>query len=130
MPELLPIVLHGPLRPCAVTLQAGQEFLDTELVLPSIEHQEILLQDTADRVCNREKLVYNRTSHLQRLFITHYRCHTCGYVPLYELNIRHQNRARCTRCGHGVPFKNNGKYGRLRKRIALELLGSKDIQVC
>lgn len=58
---------------------------------------------------------------VQRIFLTRYRCTTCKVLPLYLLNLSHLNKPRCGKCGHLVTFKNAGKYGKMRKKLALML---------
>jgi hypothetical protein len=58
---------------------------------------------------------------VQRTFLTRYRCTTCKVLPLYLLNLSHLNKPRCGKCGHLVTFKNAGKYGKMRKKLALML---------
>ena len=80
-----------------------------------------LLAEKADQVCSAEGISYVKLRPIQRLFLTHYRCHKCKLLPLYCLDIAHLKRVRCGTCGHHVSFTNSGKYGRLRKKIALLL---------
>lgn len=80
-----------------------------------------LLDEKARLVCRDENLSYASMSPIQRLFLTHYRCSVCKLQPLYLLDITCSRKARCSKCGHKVQFKNSGKYGRLRKKLALLL---------
>lgn len=80
-----------------------------------------LLDIKAEQVCKAEGINYKDLEPIQRLFLTHYRCPTCKLLPLYNLNIRYPKRVRCGRCGQLIAFKNAGKFGKLRKKIALLL---------
>lgn len=88
---------------------------------PSLSTPVQLLTEKADQVCSAEGISYVKLKPIQRLFLTHYRCHKCKLLPLYCLDIAHLKRVRCGTCGHQVSFTNSGKYGRLRKKIALLL---------
>lgn len=88
---------------------------------PSLSTPVRLLTEKADQVCSAEGISYVKLKPIQRLFLTHYRCHKCKLLPLYCLDIAHLKRVRCGTCGHQVSFTNSGKYGRLRKKIALLL---------
>lgn len=88
---------------------------------PSLSTPVQLLAEKADQVCGAEGISYVKLKPIQRLFLTHYRCHKCKLLPLYCLDIAHLKRVRCGTCGHQVSFTNSGKYGRLRKKIALLL---------
>jgi len=43
-------------------------------------------------------------------------------LPLYHLDLLHIKRVRCRKCGQLIAFKKKGKYGKLRKEIAFELM--------
>jgi DNA-directed RNA polymerase subunit RPC12/RpoP len=73
-------------------------------------------------ICEKHKIHFGRLSPIQRKFITHYRCHRCGLLPVYNLDLSHLKRVRCRKCGQLVSFKKNGKYGKLRKEIAVEIM--------
>jgi DNA-directed RNA polymerase subunit RPC12/RpoP len=88
---------------------------------PSLRTSVQLLAEKADQVCSAEGISYVKLKPIQRLFLTHYRCHKCKLLPLYCLDTAHLKRVRCGTCGHQVSFTNSGKYGRLRKKIALLL---------
>jgi DNA-directed RNA polymerase subunit RPC12/RpoP len=51
--------------------------------------------------------------------ITHYSCPTCKLQPLFLLNLEHHNKVRCRKCGHLIPFPGRGKYGKIKKKLAL-----------
>lgn len=70
--------------------------------------------------CQRYKLEFSKLSTIQRKFITHYRCSQCGLLPLYKISLVHVKRVRCGNCGQLVGFTRKGKYGKLRKEIAIE----------
>lgn len=80
-------------------------------------------------VCERNKIEFGKLSPIQRKFVTHYRCNQCGLLPLYHLNLLHVKRVRCRKCGQLVSFKRRGKYGKLRKEIALEFVREIDRDV-
>ena len=82
---------------------------------------DLLLGQKAEQLCKSEGINYRALEPIQRLFLTHYRCPTCKLVPLYYLDLKHPKRVRCNKCGNLVSFNNSGKYGRLRKKIALAL---------
>lgn len=82
---------------------------------------DLLLGQKAEQLCKVEGINYKALEPIQRLFLTHYRCPACKLVPLYYLNLKHPKRVRCSKCGNLVSFNNSGKYGRLRKKIALAL---------
>ncbi len=88
---------------------------------PSLRTPVQLLAEKAGQVCSAEGISYLKLKPIQRLFLTHYRCHKCKLLPLYCLDMAHLKHVRCGACGHQVSFTNSGKYGRLRKKIALLL---------
>ncbi|MCI0557895.1 MAG: hypothetical protein MN733_05325, partial [Nitrososphaera sp.] len=71
--------------------------------------------------CREEGIAFERLGPIQRLFLTHYRCPMCKLVPLYYVNVVHPKRVRCGKCGNLISFRNSGKYGKLRKKIAFTL---------
>jgi hypothetical protein len=83
---------------------------------------ERLLVETAKRICRKYKITFAQLEPIQRKFITHYRCHQCRLLPLHFADLSHLKRVRCRHCGQLVTFRNCGKYGRLRKEIATELM--------
>ena len=87
--------------------------------------EEVLLRKTKD-ICERYKVQFSHLTLIQRKFVTHYRCGQCGLLPLYNLDLLHVKRVRCRECGQLISFKKKGKYGKLRKEIAFELM--KEIQ--
>lgn len=93
-------------------------------VTPSMEGlfmDEVLLKSTR-AICERYKIQFTQLTTIQRKFVTNYRCSQCGLLPLYRLNLLHVKRVRCRSCGQLISFKRKGKYGKLRKEIAFELL--------
>ena len=82
---------------------------------------DLLLSQKAEQLCKIEGINYKGLEPIQRLFLTHYRCPICKLLPLYHLNLAHPKRVRCSKCGNLISFKNAGKYGRLRKKIAFTL---------
>lgn len=80
-----------------------------------------LLLDKTIAICERYGFKFTTFSTIQRKFITHFRCYHCGLQPLYEISLLHAKRARCRKCGQLTGFRSKGKYGKLRKQIALEL---------
>lgn len=82
---------------------------------------EVLLKSTR-AICERYKIQFTQLTTIQRKFVTNYRCSQCGLLPLYRLNLLHVKRVRCRSCGQLISFKRKGKYGKLRKEIAFELL--------
>ena len=80
------------------------------------------LELKADVVCKEVGIDYRGLEPIQRLFVTHYRCPMCKLVPLHQLNLTHPKRVRCGRCGQLICFRNSGKWGKLRKRIALRMM--------
>jgi hypothetical protein len=81
-----------------------------------------LLLTSTRAICERHRIQFADLSTIQRKFVTHYRCDKCGLLPLYNLDLLHIKRVRCRKCGQLVTFKRKGKYGKLRKEIAVELL--------
>jgi DNA-directed RNA polymerase subunit RPC12/RpoP len=81
---------------------------------------QVLLKRTKE-ICERYKIPFLQLSTIQKKFVTHYRCNQCGLLPLYYLDLLHLKRVRCRKCGQMVSFKKKGKYGKLRKEIAIEL---------
>ncbi|AIF82793.1 hypothetical protein NTE_00713 [Candidatus Nitrososphaera evergladensis SR1] len=88
---------------------------------PMLTPMERLLEQKVSILCVAEGISRVEMSPIQRLFLTHYRCSTCKLLPLYRLDLSHIKRARCGRCGHLVSFTSAGKYGKMRKKLALML---------
>ena len=82
---------------------------------------QLLLRSTR-AICERYGMQFIHLSTIQRKFVTHYRCSQCGLLPLYHLDLLHIKRVRCRKCGQLIAFKKKGKYGKLRKEIAFELV--------
>jgi hypothetical protein len=79
------------------------------------------LQRTIEALCAAEGMSYLSMTPIQRLFLTHYRCFFCKMMPLYELDLSSRNRAKCGRCRHLVSLTGGGKYGKIRKRLAMAM---------
>jgi hypothetical protein len=73
-------------------------------------------------VCQRYGMDFVRLSAIQRKFLTHYRCSQCGLLPLYYVIFRCPKRVRCGKCHQLMSFRRNGKYGKMRKDIVLEMV--------
>ena len=87
---------------------------------PNHYYEQLLLRMTK-LICQRYSLEFTSLSSIQRKFLTHYRCSACGLLPLYYVNVQHLKRVRCGKCGQLTAFKRTGKYGKLRKDIAIEI---------
>ena len=90
---------------------------------PSVRHLNLgLYLDRVARIaCINRQVRYEKLTPVQRLHVSHFRCHHCGLVPLYSLNLTHRTRPRCAKCNNTVTFTSSGKYGRIRKEIALRI---------
>lgn len=78
-----------------------------------------ILADSARQIVNLEGINYEVLSITDRLLITRFRCPLCGVLPLYFLDLKYLNKTRCGKCSIIVGLKNSGKYGRIRKQIAI-----------
>lgn len=106
--------------------------LNQAIILPASptidRHPEsnLVLEDVilskARIVCSKYKLELEKLTTIQRVFLMRYRCHNCGLVPLYHLNLSNMKKAQCKMCGQHVKFSNSGKYGRIRKEIVREIM--------
>jgi hypothetical protein len=83
--------------------------------------QDTRLERNARVVCKDVGLDYNDMSPVQRLFLTHYKCPICKLVPLDQIDLKHCKKVRCGKCGHIVSFTSAGKYGKMRKKLAMFL---------
>src|SRR5581483_10581128 len=81
-----------------------------------------MLDTKAERICEEEGIDYRSLEPIQRLFLTHYRCPICKLLPLYYLNLAHPKRVRCYKCGQLICFRNGGKWGKIRKKVAFQLM--------
>ena len=81
--------------------------------------EERLIERAAHVLCEGEGLSYRAMTPIQRLFLTHYRCSFCKLLPVYNLALSSPRKARCGKCGHLISFSGTGKYGKLRKKLAL-----------
>jgi hypothetical protein len=91
------------------------------ILLDGARSPDLLLSQKAEQLCKVEGINYKGLEPIQRLFLTHYRCPICKLLPLYNLNLAHPKRVRCSKCGNLIGFTSSGKYGRLRKKIAFTL---------
>ena len=82
---------------------------------------ERLLEEKFSALCREEGIRQVGMAVMQRLFLTHYRCSACKLLPLYHLDLSNTKKARCGKCGHLVSFTSAGKYGKMRKKLALML---------
>ena len=62
---------------------------------------------------------YGRIPLRERCLLTKFRCANCGLNPVYLLDLQHLNKVRCLVCSQIVNLKNRGKYGRIRKKVAI-----------
>lgn len=81
-----------------------------------------ILDGKVQRVCIEEGIDYRGLEPIQRLFLTHYRCPICKLLPLYFLDLTYPKRVRCRKCGQLISFRGNGKWGRIRKKVAFQLM--------
>lgn len=77
------------------------------------------LLDCARQIAGREGIRYESLSMVERFLLTRFRCPACGPLPFYLLDLKHLNKARCGKCSLIVGLKSSGKYGKVRKRIAI-----------
>ena len=88
---------------------------------PPTPSMDRLLDQQVSILCNAEGISSHAMTSIQRMFLTHYRCSACKLLPLYRLDLSHIKRARCGRCGQLVSFTTAGKYGKMRKKLAVML---------
>ena len=103
-------------------LDSQESFSTTAYLAAAGPTIDEFLQKSTLTICQKYSIAFALLSQIQRKFLTHYRCHACGLLPLYYLNLAHLRRVRCKRCGQLVAFTSKGKYGKLRKEIAFELM--------
>ena len=106
----------------ANSLLRVEETSRISLSLERLSADQLLLKKTM-AICERHGIQFAQLSTIQRKFVTHYRCTQCGLLPLYHINLLHVKRVRCRKCGQLTGFTRKGKYGKLRKEIAFELIG-------
>jgi hypothetical protein len=82
---------------------------------------ERLMEEKFGALCKEEGIKRMEMTPIQRLFLTHYRCPSCKLLPLYHLDLTYTKKARCEKCGHLVSFTSGGKYGKMRKKLAVML---------
>lgn len=87
--------------------------------------EERLIERAAYVLCEAEGLSYRAMTPIQRLFLTHYRCSFCKLLPVYNLDLSSHRKARCGKCGHLITFSGTGKYGKMRKKLALMIWQAK-----
>ena len=86
---------------------------------------EGLAPGAIETVCAEQGLSFGAMGPVQKFFLTHYRCSFCKMLPLMLLDLSRPNRARCGRCGQLVTFSGAGKYGKMRKKLALMIWKSR-----
>jgi hypothetical protein len=89
---------------------------------PSFRHNytlESLLTKCVHHVCSAENIDYNKIPVRERIFLVRFRCPCCGMLPIYMLDLEHLNKVKCSVCAHIVTLRNRGKYGRVRKKVAI-----------
>lgn len=86
-----------------------------------------ILADRARQLAEGEGIEYESLPIMNRMLMTRYLCPLCGPLPLFFLDIRYLNKTRCGKCSMIVALKNSsGKYGRIRKKIAINTCKSID----
>ncbi|HEX9678735.1 hypothetical protein [Nitrososphaera sp.] len=78
-----------------------------------------ILRDSARQIACIAGINYESLSSNDRFLLTTFRCSLCGVLPFYFLDLKHLNRIRCGRCSMLVGLNNSGKYGKLKKQIAI-----------
>lgn len=108
------------LEQAAYSVPSGYD-VKTSCYIQQMTPMERLLEQKVNDLCESEGISRLEMSTIQKLFLTHYRCCTCKLLPVYRLDLSHMKKVRCGRCGQLVSFTNSGKYGRMRKKLALML---------
>jgi hypothetical protein len=81
-----------------------------------------ILADGTRQIAFIAGLEYDTLSITERLLLTRFRCPVCGILPLYCLDMKFLNKIRCGKCSMIVGLRNSsGKYGRIRKQIAISV---------
>jgi hypothetical protein len=80
---------------------------------------DAMLSDTIRQVVSHAGIDYASLSIINRLLLSRFRCPLCGSLPIYFLDLKYLNKARCGKCSTVIGLKNSGKYGKLKKRIAI-----------
>jgi hypothetical protein len=97
------------------------KMLSNDIDSPLVATFDTILNDSARQVAATAGISYDGLSIIDRLLMTRFRCQLCGVLPLYYLDIKYLNKIRCGKCSMIVSLRNSsGKYGRIRKRIAIE----------
>lgn len=78
-----------------------------------------VLDEKVRQVAGDEGIDYHCLGMVRRLHLTRFHCPSCGILPVYCLDLNHLNKVRCGRCSVIVSLKNSGKYGRVRKKVAV-----------
>lgn len=101
--------------------------LDFDLAEGSLDR---MLDRKASILSKDEGFSYKDMTPVQRVFLTHYWCPICKLRPLYALDLRHRNKVRCGKCRNVISFPGRGKYGKVKKKLAVLLWqerGGKDV---
>lgn len=111
------------------TLRSGFDLaIRTMQYEPDPSMMEKLLEEKFVILCDEEKISRAEIRSIQWLFLTHYRCSECKLMPLYNLDLTYSRKVRCGKCGRLVSFTNRGKYGKMRKKLAVMLRQAKSEQ--
>ena len=86
---------------------------------PYIFHFDTMTRNHARQIAGRRGINYDLLRVRDKLLLTGFHCLLCGPLPFYYLDLRNLNRVRCGRCSSLVVLRNSGKYGRIRKKIAI-----------
>lgn len=95
---------------------------------------DAILRDSIQQVLRLAGIEFKSLSMVSRMILTKFRCPLCGSLPIYYLDLKYLNKARCGKCSTVIGLKNSGKYGKLKKQIAIltcnaidDMLASDDI---
>jgi hypothetical protein len=80
---------------------------------------DAILRDMIRQVVSHAGVDYASLSIINRLLLSRFRCPLCGSLPIYFLDLKYLNKARCGKCSTVIGLKNSGKYGKLKKQIAI-----------
>lgn len=100
--------------------------LDADSTSSFAPYLDSILLDCARQIAGREGIRYESLSMVERFLLTRFRCPACGSLPFYFLDIKHLNKTRCGKCSLIVGLKSSGKYGKIRKEIAITACRSID----
>lgn len=117
-------LLRSEFRSYGQEISAAASRVQEMTSVPSVDglSMDQLLLRRARETCERYNVQFLHLSAIQRKFVTHFRCHKCGLLPLYHIDLLHIKRARCRKCRQLIAFRRSGKYGKLRKEIAAGLM--------